>query len=251
MCVDQIIDLPKSFWIYHGESSTPQCQACSADGSNDDVSSNAVVSLDSASQASVCPGWRLQYHRYIKPYWPPPPKIWMQQTNKHKSYHSCVSMVEYTDDENLVPGLSDCFHTHYSFLLDDTNTNLLASQYDSVLQDDVNGELYFDALNNIDSDLDKYPGCYVNVGDFTCSDNNPLSIYWDPGQCSAHAHGELIYWYISGADVPVFITESKDDGTLPHNHSFWVNCFHHKNVSRCIYQGVLDYAADVGINSWN
>ena len=134
-------------------------------------------------------------------------------------------------------------------MLDDTNINLLLSQYDSVLQDDVNGELYFDALDNIDSDLDKHPGRYINVGEFTCSDNDPLSICWGPDQCSAHVHGEHIYWYISGADVPVFVNESEDYGTLPHNHSFWVNYFHRKNVSRHIYQDVLDHEVEVGINN--
>lgn len=71
-------------------------------------------------------------------------------------------------------------------------TDLLPSQYDLALQDDVNGELYFDALKDIDSDLDKY-GRYVNVGDFTFSDNDPLSVSWDPDQGSTHDHGERIY----------------------------------------------------------
>ena len=65
----------------------------------------------------------------------------------------------------------------FSTLLGGTNANLLPSQYDSILQDYVNGELYFDALEDIDSDLDKHPGHYVNIGDFKFSDNDPLSIY--------------------------------------------------------------------------
>ena len=136
-------------------------------------------------------------------------------------------MIECTHDEVSVPILSDSFHTHCSFSLDDTNRNFLPSQYDSVLQDDINWELYSDALDNIDSDLDKHPGIYTKVGEFTFSDNYPLFIYWDPYQCSAHVHGERIYQYISGADLPVFVNDSEDDGTLPHNHSFWVNYFHH------------------------
>ena len=97
--------------------------------------------------------------------------------------------------------------------------------------------------------MEKHPGCYVNVGYFTFSDNYPLSIYWDPDQGSAHAHGKRVYRHISGADVRVFVTESEDDVTLPHNHSFWVNYFHCENVSHHIYQGVLGYSAEVGINN--
>lgn len=52
-----------------------------------------------------------------------------------------------------------------------------------------------------------------------------------------------------GANVWVFVTKSEDDGSLPYDHAFWVNFFHHENVSRCIYQGVLDYAAQVGLTS--
>ena len=55
-------------------------------------------------------------------------------------------------------------------------------QYDSALQDDANGGLYFDAPEDIDSDLDKY-GCYVNFETFI-SDIDPLSICWDLGQGS-------------------------------------------------------------------
>ena len=149
----------------------------------------------------------------------PPPKIWKPQANKHKSYYSCVSTDEYTHNDNSFPSLFNHFYAHFSFLLDDTNSNLLPSQYDSVLHD-VNGELYFEALNNIDSDLDKHPGLSTNVGEFTFSDNYPISIYWVPNKCSSHVHGGRIYWYISGTDVPVFVNESEDDGTLPHDHSF-------------------------------
>ena len=216
---------------------------------NSNITSDNDVSLDSDSKILVCYGRHRKRRRYVKPYQAPPPKIWKLRTNKHKSYCSCLSKFHFHDDKDSIPDLSDRFHTPLSFPLDDTNENLFPSQYDSVLQDDVNGELYFDALEDIDSDLDKHPGHFINVGDFTFSDNDPLLVYWDPDQGSADAHGERIYWHISGADVRVFVTASEDDGTLPHNHSFWVNYFHRKNISWHIYQGVLDYTAEIGINN--
>ena len=151
-----------------------------------------------------------------------------------------MSEFQYHDDNDSIPDLSGCYHTPCLIPLDATNDNLLLSQYDLVLQDDVNGELYFDALQDIESDLDKHPGRFVKIGDFTFLDNDHLSVYWDPDQGPADAHGERIYWHISGADVRVFVTTSEDDGTLPHDHYFWVNYFHRENISRHIYQGVLD-----------
>ena len=94
---------------------------------NYEISSDSDVSLDSASQSSVCSGQRCHRCCYIKPYWPLPPKIWKPQTNKDKSYCSYLSKFEYTDDDNSVPGLSDRFHTPCSFLLDYTNANLSPS----------------------------------------------------------------------------------------------------------------------------
>lgn len=124
---------------------------------------------------------------------------------------------------------------------------MLPSQYDLALQDVANGELYFDALKDIDSDLDKY-GSYVNVRDFTTfSDSVPLSVSWDPDQDPIHDHGEHISRHVSGANVCIFVSELKDDGSFSHDHSFWVNYFHHKNVSHHIYQGILHYAAQVAI----
>lgn len=81
------------------------------------------------------------------------------------------------DDDESVPGIFDCFHTPCSFPINAASSDLLPSQYDTVLQDDVNGELYCDDLEDIDSDLDKHSDCYVNVGDFPFSDDDPLSIF--------------------------------------------------------------------------
>lgn len=81
------------------------------------------------------------------------------------------------DDDETVPGLSDHFHTPCSFPLTSFSAVLLTSKYDSVLQDNVNGELYFDALEDIDPNLKEHPGSYNNIGDFTFSNENLLSVF--------------------------------------------------------------------------
>ena len=118
-----------------------------------------------------------------------------------------------------------------------------------MFQDDINGELYFDTLEDTYSNLDLHPSCYVNIRNFTFSSNEPLLVFWDPDQVSSDLHGKRIYCHVLGADVWVFVTKSEDHGSLPYDYAFWVNHFHQENVLRHIYQGVLDYAAWVSISS--
>ena len=98
--------------------------------------------------------------------------------------------------------------------------------------------------------MDIHLSWFVNVGDFTFSNDEQLTVFWDPDEGSPSLHGERIYRHISGADVRVFVTDSEDDGSLPHDHTFWTNFFHCENISRHIYQGVIDYAAEVGLTCY-
>ena len=101
------------------------------DCSDYDVSS--VVSSQSSISSNCC-------CFYPECYQPPPPKDRQLCTNKHKSYRFYVSFHDFLNGDNtLVPGLSDCFNNPCSFLLNALGCDSLPSQYDSVLQDDVNG----------------------------------------------------------------------------------------------------------------
>ena len=220
----------------------------------DDSISLELVDCSDGDVPDVLPSWSSSRSRcrlsHTKRYQPSSPKLLKPHTNKHKSYCSFVSTYDALDDDDeTVPGLSNRFHTPCSFPLTSSSAVLLPSQYDSVLQDDVNGELYFDALEDIDPDLSKHLGHYVNIGDFTFSNDNPLSVFWDPDQGSSDLHGERIYRHMLGADICVFVTKSEDDGLHPYDHTFWVKCFHRANISHHIYQSVLDYAAQVSIES--
>ena len=111
-------------------------------------------------------------------------------TTKHKSYQSCIPT--YSKPQTTK-------HKSYWYCI---STYLLSLQYDSALQDDVNGDLYFDAPEDIDSDLDKY-GCYINFENVTFSDNDPLSVYWDLGQGSAlkNNHNNATIMHIIVQDI--------------------------------------------------
>ena len=93
--------------------------------------------------------------------------------------------------------------------------------YDTVLEDNIDGDFFFDALEDVDPSLD----AYVDVGDYAFSIKDPYTPFSFPGEGTADNHGERIYEHISGANVKVFVSKSEDDGSLPSDHTFWRSYF--------------------------
>ena len=129
--------------------------------------------------------------------------------------------------------------------LTESTDNLSDALYETVLEDDVAGDFFFDALDEIDCSLDTF----VDVGDYTFLVQDPSTPFLTPDQGNADVHGERIYCHVSGASIKVYVSKSEDDGLLPSDHAFWTSYFSNENLSRHIYQGMVDLGAQYNINN--
>ena len=78
---------------------------------------------------------------------------------------------------------------------------------------------FFDALEDVDSSLDVIKT--VEFGDYTFLYEDPSQPYSISDEGSSAQHGERIYCTTTGAEHKVFVSESKDDSTLPQDHAYW------------------------------
>ena len=95
----------------------------------------------------------------------------------------------------------------------------------------------------------------ITIGAHTFCTSDPTVSYTalDKGDSLLHdtnqQHGhQSWYKHISGSDIHVFFTETEGDGSLPSDDSFWMNFFKPR-IGWSIYQGVLDYSSNIGINA--
>ena len=66
--------------------------------------------------------------------------------------------------------------------------------YDMILEDDIEGDFFFDALDNVDSSLDTY-------GDYTFLVKDPSASFSFIAETNSNNDGELIYCHFSAANV--------------------------------------------------
>ena len=130
--------------------------------------------------------------------------------------------------------------------LNQITEGLSDSMYMIVMEDDIGGDIFFGALEQIDSSLDVINT--VDVGDYIFSFEDPSQLYSFSDEGSSAQHGEHIYCTTTGAERKVFISKSEDDGTLPHNHAYWQSYFSNQNVSCHIYQSMTDILAQYNTN---
>lgn len=124
------------------------------------------------------------------------------------------------DIDNIVIDSGESFTIHQPTLipLNQTTEGLPDSMYLTILEDDIHGDFFFDTLEKIDSNLDVINT--IDVGDYIFSfedSSNPYSFSYEG---STTQHKECIYCTTIGAKCKVFVTESEDDGTLPHDHAY-------------------------------
>ena len=137
-------------------------------------------------------------------------------------------------------------HPPVSIQIDALNDGLSPSQYASATQDDVNGDVFYDALDIIDTSDDIF---YYTIGDVTLSNDDSGTVYAPPSQGPPLAHNERVYRHTSGDEFRVFVSESEDNTNLPTNHQFWSTYFSRQNVTRHIYQGIIDSSARYNISA--
>jgi hypothetical protein len=68
------------------------------------------------------------------------------------------------DDLDILNDNHTPTHVPFTIDIDTENQGFSASQYSTATQDDVNGDIFYDALDCIDSSNDVF---YVSLGDFT------------------------------------------------------------------------------------
>ena len=113
---------------------------------------------------------------------------------------------------------------------------------DTILEDYIDGDFFFDALEDVDSSLDSY----ADVGDYTFLTKDPYTPLSFPLERTANDHGEHVYCHILGANVEALVSESEDDGSLPSDHTFWAPYLSNEKLFRPIYQGMLGTKSILG-----
>ena len=119
--------------------------------------------------------------------------------------------------------------------------------YETVLEDDTDCHFFFDALEEINSSLDVINT--IDIDDYPFSFEDPSNPYSFSNEGSAAQHREYIYCTTTGAEHKLFVTESEDNSTLPHDPAYWHLYFLNQNVSYCIYQGMTDVSTKYDINT--
>lgn len=83
------------------------------------------------------------------------------------------------------------------------------SCFESALRDIQDDYIYFDALEDYDSELDEFE---VNMGDFTFTSDG--DVFLPSAQGSNDMYGLCVYRDITGKEFNVFVSESEDDGSV-------------------------------------
>ena len=137
---------------------------------------------------------------------------WRPRTNKHKHHqtgiHSHLTNPIDSDDDSA-PGIqissndnsvesvhhengeSITLHQPTLVPLNQNTKGLTDSMYMTFLEDDTDGDFFFDALEEIDSSLDVIKT--VDVGHYTFSFEDPFQSYSFSDEGSSAQHGERIY----------------------------------------------------------
>ena len=136
--------------------------------------------------------------------------------NRSKGKSSITSVDDDTDDDNFELK----FHKPTSIPWNSTTEGITSSQCDSALQDSVNGEIFYDALEEVDASDYVF---FVNIGGFTNGSDEPRTPFIDPSQGNSDAHRERLYRNTDGSICRVFVSESEDDGSRPTDSTFWDN----------------------------
>ncbi len=111
--------------------------------------------------------------------------------NKHKFNRSW----DYGSDSNFslpstpITPSSPSFQKPISITVNKKNSDLPDSYYDLALQEDLNGKIYIDCLEEIDTNLDVFHMHQGNVTVTICSDE-PGQVYETPPQGRGDNHGE-------------------------------------------------------------
>ena len=74
-------------------------------------------------------------------------------------------------------------------------------------------------------------------------------MFYFPSEGSSFEHGERIYTHIDGHEFRVFVSESEEDGSSPINYQYWRDYFSSADVTRHVYNGVVDYCSEYNISS--
>ena len=85
--------------------------------------------------------------------------------------------------------------------------NLSDALDDSILVDDVDSDLFFDALEEVDCNVDTF----VDIGDYTFSIQDPCTPFFSPDEGTLDGHGECIYCHVLGASINIYRYELEDD----------------------------------------
>ena len=87
--------------------------------------------------------------------------------------------------------------------LTQSTDDLPNTSYDIVLEDNTDGDFFFDALKDVDSSLD----AYVDVDDYTFLIKDSYTPFSFPREGTANDHGEHVYCHILGTNAEVFVSE--------------------------------------------
>ena len=218
---------------------------CIGSGNSSELtrSSESDSSESSSTSQHFCQQSHFQQHcKHCKYYREPTLPSHPPCTNKHKQRHHRIHLHFSVHDDNVsIPGIqipvdddniiievvAPQFHHPVTLPITQSNYDLPYVVYNSVLQDDTNGDFFYDALEEVDTTLD----AYVTVGDYTFSIKDPSSSFFLLNEGTAEAHGGHIYNHVSGAYIKVCVLESEDDGSLPSDHTFWMSYFSNNNLS--------------------
>ena len=86
-----------------------------------------------------------------------------------------------------MPGPS--FRKPISIPVNESNFDLPASIYDLALQEDLNGKIFMDCLEEVNTSLDVF---YMHHGDVTICSNEPDQVYELAPQGTGDDHGERV-----------------------------------------------------------
>lgn len=133
-------------------------------------------------------------------------------------------------------------HRPVSIPINSSTLNLPKPYFDSVIRDIQDDDIYFDALEDSDVELDEFE---VNMGDFTFTSEGDIFLPFDQG--SHEMHGLRVYRDITGNEFNVFVSDRKDDEFV-FRHEFWEPFFDKTNINRHIYQAFAESCLELNIS---
>lgn len=108
---------------------------------------------------------------------------------QHSLRHRCSDrMSSISDNDEIVEGgdFKLKLHKPTSIPWNSTTEGITFAQCESALQDSVNGDNFFDALEDVDSSDVIF---FVNIGDITIGSDEPHTPFVDPNQSTSANHG--------------------------------------------------------------